>query len=330
MSGLPKSSLFALGAILVSTAFLGCEERVYPEPTESYSAVGCFEITRVDDEDPGPYSIGDAEGDSNWGFWFPYSITLDSAGNLLVTNIRGGYIERFVPNLDGSALWDAFWVWPRGRQESTYQLFIESFKESYFSEGLILVSESQSELGPAGFEQGKHVHKLLLPEPIFDIPDDNRPRFTSIKQTDILVGYPTTFQPGPVAFYPDDKLIYTDVVLSELYLFEDDALVAKTGDVGDQEGRFIKPMGICSTPAERIVVSDMYNHRLQLFTVEPNLVAKPDLEYRYTLQFERTIGEFGFNNGQLSAPFGVDSDSTGNIYVCDTRNARIQKFDGEG
>ncbi len=330
MSWVSKFCLFVLGAILVSTAFLGCEEIVYPEPTESYTAVGGFELTRVDDEDPRPYSIGDAEGDPEWGFWFPYSIALNYDGNLLVTNIRGGYIERFIPNPDGSALWDAYWIWPRGRQESTYQLFIDSYPDAMFEKNLVLVSESQSELGPAGFAWGKQVYKLALPEPIIDNPDDNRPRYTLLTNFDILIGYPLTSQPGPVAYFPDDKLVYTDVVLSWIYLFEDDTEVAVTGDLGDQEGKFHRPMGICSTPAERIVVSDMYNHRLQVFTVEPNLVANPDLEYRYTLQFERAIGGFGFNNGQLSSPFGVDADGEGNIYVCDTRNSRVQKFTSEG
>jgi hypothetical protein len=325
-----KSGLFFLGASVAAVVWCGCEQRLYPEPTEFYTAVGGFEITRVGDEDPGPYSIGDAEGDPEWGFWYPYSICQDSEGNLLVTNIRGGYLERFIPNPDGGAVWDAYWVWPRGRQESTYQLFIDSLPENAFKDELVLVSESQSEIGPAGFEQGRQVHKLALPEPTFDIPDDNRPRFTQITQRDILVGYPTTPQPGPVAFHSDSRLVYTDVVLCELYLFEDDAKVAVTGEVGDQEGNFYRPIGLCVTPNQRVVVSDIYNHRLQMFTAEPNLVAEPGTEYRYDFVFERTIGEFGFHNGQLSSPFGADADSEGNVYVCDTRNARVQKFSEEG
>gem|GEM_PF-3504145 len=332
---LKKYSIFALGAAWAALLLAGCEETVYPVPTESYSPIGGFEITRVGDEDPGPYSLGDAEGDPEWGFWFPYSITLDPEGNLLVTNIRGGYLERFIPEPDGGAIWDAYWIWPRGRQDSTYQLFIDSFTDTTFSDNPVLVSESQSEIGPL-FEWGRQVLKLKLPTPNLDIPDDRRPRYAQITQGDILIGYPTTYQPGPVAYYPMDKIVYTDVALGDLFHIEGESVTAEGGGEGDQEGKFYRPMGICVTPDETVVVSDTINHRLQTFTVEPTPTDPEDPDYDplyiypYIFRYQRTIGGFGFNNGQLSSPFGVEADSDGNIYVCDTRNARVQKFSGEG
>ncbi len=330
-----KYSPFALGAACAALLLTGCEETTYPVPTESYSSIGGFEITRVGDPDPGPYSLGDAEGDPDWGFWFPYSITADAEGNLLVTNIRGGYLERFIPNPDGSAIWDAFWVWPRGRLESTYQLFIESQPESTAEDELVYVSESQSEMGPI-FEFGRQVSKLKLPVPYLDNPDDRRPRYTQITQTDILLGYPTTYQPGPVAYYPQDKIVYTDVALSYLFHIEGESVTAEGGGEGDQEGRFYRPMGICVTPDETVVVSDTYNHRLQTFHMEPTPTDPEDPDYDplytypYIFRYQGTIGEFGFNNGQFASPFGIDTDADGNIYVCDSRNARIQKFSGDG
>ncbi|MCX7022950.1 MAG: hypothetical protein NTW26_11900 [bacterium] len=332
---LKKISLIALSVACTLLALASCEVPNYPEPTESYSSIGGFEITRVGDQDPGPYSVGDAEGDPDWGFWFPYSISVDSEGDLLVTNIRGGYLERFIPNPDGSADWDAYWVWPRGRQESTYQLFIESYPNSTSDNELVLVSESQSEMGPV-FELGKQVSKLALPDPDSDLPDDNRPHYAFITQNDILTGYPTTAQPGPVAFYPPDKLAYTDVALSYLFYIEGDTVTAEGGGEGDQEGKFYRPMGICVTPDETVVVSDVYNHRLQTFTMEPTPTDPADPAYDplyiypFIFHYQRTIGGFGFNNGQLSSPFGVAADADGNIYVCDTRNARIQKFSSDG
>ena len=333
---LNKYSLAVLSAACACLALVGCEETVYPVPTESYSSIGGFEITRVGDEDPGPYSVGDAEGDPEWGFWLPYSIAVDSAGDLLVTNIRGGYLERFIPNPDGGAVWDAYWIWPRGRQDATYQLFIESCPDTTFGDKLVLVSESQSETGPAGFEQGKQVQKLELPDPVFDIPGDNRPHYTQITQADILTGYPTTSQPGPVAYFQTDKIVYTDVALSYLFHIEGDNVMAEGGGEGDQEGKFYRPLGICVTPDETVVVTDTYNHRLQTFTLEPAPTDPDDTDYDplyvypKIFRYQRTIGGFGFHNGQFSAPFGVAADASGNIYICDTRNARIQKFSSEG
>src|SRR4029453_4263954 len=38
----------------------------------------------------------------------------------------------------------------------------------------------------------------------------------------------------------------------------------------------------------------------------------------------------GTGNGQLSSPYGVATDGSGNVYVVDTGNDRIQKFDASG
>src|SRR5437763_9006693 len=44
----------------------------------------------------------------------------------------------------------------------------------------------------------------------------------------------------------------------------------------------------------------------------------------------RGWGGNGTGNGQLSAPFGLALDSTGNVYVADVANHRIQKFSSVG
>jgi tripartite motif-containing protein 71 len=46
--------------------------------------------------------------------------------------------------------------------------------------------------------------------------------------------------------------------------------------------------------------------------------------------FIRTWGSLGTGNGQCSFPHGVAIDSSGSVYVTDTRNDRIQKFDSSG
>lgn len=43
-----------------------------------------------------------------------------------------------------------------------------------------------------------------------------------------------------------------------------------------------------------------------------------------------TIGSAGFNPGQLRHPAGLAADAAGNIYVADTTNNRIEKFDAGG
>src|SRR5207244_12723871 len=41
-------------------------------------------------------------------------------------------------------------------------------------------------------------------------------------------------------------------------------------------------------------------------------------------------GSAGSGNGELNYPVGVATDGSGNVYVGDTYNARIEKFDASG
>src|SRR5439155_23590105 len=46
--------------------------------------------------------------------------------------------------------------------------------------------------------------------------------------------------------------------------------------------------------------------------------------------FLTTWGSAGTGNGQFNAPDGVATDGSGNVYVVDTFNNRIQKFSSTG
>jgi len=82
---------------------------------------------------------------------------------------------------------------------------------------------------------------------------------------------------------------------------------------GGIEGRLLVPLEFEAVDLEPSVGSD-------------ETVARPaaDLEGRYI------IGELGVEPGQMQLPFGVALDSGGNIYVVDSGNSRIQKFDPRG
>jgi len=82
------------------------------------------------------------------------------------------------------------------------------------------------------------------------------------------------------------------------------------------EGIFEKPFGVCVNSKLQILVSDMGNHRIQIF--ERNG------------EFCRQVGVRGEDPGQLMYPYGIAVDPQDNIYVCDLGNHRVQKYNSEG
>ena len=59
-------------------------------------------------------------------------------------------------------------------------------------------------------------------------------------------------------------------------------------------------------------MADYHNNRVQKFT--------------NTGTFIGTWGTEGVGNGQFSTPKGVALDNSGNIFIADTGNSRVQKF----
>ncbi len=76
------------------------------------------------------------------------------------------------------------------------------------------------------------------------------------------------------------------------------------------------PSGLCLTPDGNILLTDDFNHRIQVYDPQFNLI--------------HSFGEKGKDQGQLQYPKGIAVDKEGNIYVADSWNHRIQKFDPKG
>ena len=66
---------------------------------------------------------------------------------------------------------------------------------------------------------------------------------------------------------------------------------------------------------------------LLLFSVFPLFSSTITSEAQETYRFVSKWGSFGSGDGQFSSPQGIAVDSSGNVYVTDTQNNRIQKFD---
>jgi tripartite motif-containing protein 71 len=93
------------------------------------------------------------------------------------------------------------------------------------------------------------------------------------------------------------------------------------GEPGSQEGQFYYPRGLAVGPDDVVYVADSGNNRVQKFDLEGNV--------------QKAWGKFGFawrgaDMGKFDVPWGLATDQEGNVYVSDTSNARIQKFQSDG
>ena len=101
----------------------------------------------------------------------------------------------------------------------------------------------------------------------------------------------------------------------------DGNFVTKWGSYGSGNSQFSlvshsNPNGIAVDSSGNVYVADVYNHRIQKFDSNGNLITK--------------WGSPGTADGQFIGPGGVAASSSGNVYVADTGNWRIQRFDSDG
>lgn len=93
------------------------------------------------------------------------------------------------------------------------------------------------------------------------------------------------------------------------------------GSPSSTEGEFYYPRGLATGPDGEVYVADSGNNRIQKFGADGDVM--------------HAWGKFGFawrgaDIGKFDVPWGVSTDKDGNLYVADTSNSRIQKFEQDG
>ena len=103
----------------------------------------------------------------------------------------------------------------------------------------------------------------------------------------------------------------------------DGALVAQWGSQGNGPGQFQEPWGVAVGPDGSVYVCDTWNHRIQKFDREGKFVTQWGA-------FASTDGRASSPDNVFYGPRGIAVDPQGNLWVTDTGNKRVIKFDANG
>lgn len=129
--------------------------------------------------------------------------------------------------------------------------------------------------------------------------------------------------PTGIALDHDGNIYIADTDNHSVQKFDKDGkFIARWGsEPSSEEGQFYYPRGLATGPDGSVYVSDSGNNRIQKFDAEGNCM--------------HAWGKFGFayrgaEIGKFDVPWGVATDNEGNLYVTDTSNARVQKFQADG
>lgn len=103
------------------------------------------------------------------------------------------------------------------------------------------------------------------------------------------------------------------------------------GSFGNHDGQFYFPRGVAVDESDgSVYVVDMGNHRIQKFDTSTNVLPQLLTKWGGSADAGHASSALAQEAGQLRNPWGITLDVHGDVYVSDTGNHRIEKFDREG
>jgi DNA-binding beta-propeller fold protein YncE len=96
---------------------------------------------------------------------------------------------------------------------------------------------------------------------------------------------------------------------------------AGSGASGDGNGEFSLPTDVVYSNGE-VYVTDLGNNRIQRFTDDAHFIDKWGAN--------GGDGSSGNGDGEFTSPFGITADASGDVYVADADNNRVQKLGPTG
>jgi len=147
-------------------------------------------------------------------------------------------------------------------------------------------------------------------------------------------------RPVGIAVDSAGKIYVTDIGEDRIQVFNSSGVHQLTfGTGGSADGQFDRPDGIAVDSAGNIYVIDRFNHRFQVFDSSGTFLFMVGSGVNMTdgsnicPNMPTDVcqgGSLGNSNSEFNDPEGIEVDSSGNIYIADTQNDRIQVFNSLG
>ncbi|MGH9909268.1 MAG: Ig-like domain-containing protein, partial [Nitrososphaerales archaeon] len=136
--------------------------------------------------------------------------------------------------------------------------------------------------------------------------------------------------PEGLAIDSSDNVYVTDSNNNRIQKFDSSGnFITKWGSFGSSDGQFNFPEGLAIDSSDNVYVTDSNNNRIQKFTFA-NPCPVGTTQIVVGVCFVLKWGTAGSGDAQFNFPEGLAIDSSGNIFVADSNNNRIQKFDSSG
>jgi sugar lactone lactonase YvrE len=230
-------------------------------------------------------------------------VAVDSSGNIWVVDGGAAHVVKY--NSSGQKVSELGQSWNRG---SANNQFNDPISIAFDSAGNIYISDT----GLWGDDYGNHRVQVF---------DSTGNYLTTIGQTGVCGTANNQFcGPRHIAVY-GNRLYVADAGNHRVQIFDITnpaahsyvTTLGTTGVFGSDNSHFDHPEGV-GVDASYIYVADSNNNRVQIFN-------------RTTYAYVATLGTgFGQGNNQFNHPTDVVVDSTGNIYVADNWNRRVQQY----
>jgi len=198
-------------------------------------------------------------------------------------------------------------------------------------EMLFCVNKEVPALGPAPLGGAATGSSPLAPPPLsaqqssaarqaaLDIQSDGT--YVYGKSTD---GRAALTDPKNVAIGPDGKIYSVEGRTARVTVFnQDGSIAASWGSSGQGDGQFQEPWGIAVAPDGNVYVADTWNHRVQYFDPTGKFLGKWG-------QLGDAKGRTDTQQGVFWGPRSIAVSQSGEVYVTDTGNKRVQVFGLDG